>query len=216
MYARDCYKGLKVGRLTLIEPVSWKANDGVIVKGWHCKCDCGNEKDIVTGSIGRTLSCGCFIKEKQQLGKYSGLDKEEGSIYYNLYHAYDRMINSCYDTDDAYFSRFGGNCIKVYYPWRHSYEEFKQWSLSNGYNPEKKMYLVRKKLTDDFSEDTCYWSTTPQVKESNLFTYLGQSKPLEVWAKEYGLSFDLVKKRFNQGLRNIDLFRKEGTPRFFD
>lgn len=32
---------------------------------WHCKCDCGNEKDIATGSLvsGRTKSCGCLHKK---------------------------------------------------------------------------------------------------------------------------------------------------------
>ena len=33
---------------------------------WHCKCDCGNEKDIRRGDLqqGRTVSCGCYGKEQ--------------------------------------------------------------------------------------------------------------------------------------------------------
>ena len=33
---------------------------------WHCVCDCGNEKDVLTDSLtsGRTLSCGCLCRER--------------------------------------------------------------------------------------------------------------------------------------------------------
>ena len=33
---------------------------------WHCKCDCGNEKDIIGSELrnGRTTSCGCYHKEQ--------------------------------------------------------------------------------------------------------------------------------------------------------
>jgi len=33
---------------------------------WHCKCDCGNEKDIIGSELrnGRIVSCGCYHKEQ--------------------------------------------------------------------------------------------------------------------------------------------------------
>ena len=33
---------------------------------WHCKCECGNEKDILGSALksGNTKSCGCLNKEK--------------------------------------------------------------------------------------------------------------------------------------------------------
>lgn len=39
---------------------------GKNVTYWHCKCDCGNEKDIRRGDLqqGRTLSCGCYGREQ--------------------------------------------------------------------------------------------------------------------------------------------------------
>ena len=32
---------------------------------WHCKCDCGNETDVVGGDLrsGRTMSCGCYSRD---------------------------------------------------------------------------------------------------------------------------------------------------------
>lgn len=33
---------------------------------WHCKCDCGNEVDVLGANLrrGATKSCGCYNKEK--------------------------------------------------------------------------------------------------------------------------------------------------------
>ena len=39
---------------------------------WHCKCDCGNECDVVSTALlsGNTKSCGCLKKEKAYFNKY--------------------------------------------------------------------------------------------------------------------------------------------------
>lgn len=36
---------------------------------WHCKCDCGNEVDVITNSLtsGNTTSCGATIHKKKHL-----------------------------------------------------------------------------------------------------------------------------------------------------
>ena len=54
--------GQRIGRLTVLYRI-----DGIINTTWHCKCDCGNEKDILGTSLRKknpTQSCGCLIKEK--------------------------------------------------------------------------------------------------------------------------------------------------------
>ena len=35
---------------------------------WHCKCDCGNETDVVGGDLrsGRTMSCGCLKSANEE------------------------------------------------------------------------------------------------------------------------------------------------------
>jgi 5-methylcytosine-specific restriction endonuclease McrA len=58
--------GLRFGRLIALRPI----RDNKSTK-WLCKCDCGQEKPILTYSLtsGRTQSCGCLQKEitKQKL-----------------------------------------------------------------------------------------------------------------------------------------------------
>jgi hypothetical protein len=54
--------GEKYGRLT---PLYVVGKTSYRVKIWHCKCDCGNFKDIPSTSLtsGNTRSCGCLQKE---------------------------------------------------------------------------------------------------------------------------------------------------------
>ena len=54
--------GQRFGRLTVLNRAP---NHGKVVM-WHCKCDCGVEKDVRGNLLrsGKTQSCGCFHKEQ--------------------------------------------------------------------------------------------------------------------------------------------------------
>ena len=51
------------GKLTVLYKIENSGGAGKKIK-WHCKCECGNEKDIDGGSLrrGLTKSCGCLQK----------------------------------------------------------------------------------------------------------------------------------------------------------
>ena len=82
----------RFGKLIALYPTDKRASGNYII--WHCKCDCGNECDVVSGYLlrGNTQSCGCLVKEKnlekikdltnQRFGKLIALyptDKRSGS-----------------------------------------------------------------------------------------------------------------------------------------
>lgn len=54
--------GQRFGRLEVLYRNGSTKNHQAI---WHCKCDCGNEKDIIGNDLrsGKTTSCGCYRKE---------------------------------------------------------------------------------------------------------------------------------------------------------
>lgn len=59
--------GKRFGRLTVIERVYSKSKrNGEMRAMWHCKCDCGNERDILGSNLmrGLTKSCGCLHNEE--------------------------------------------------------------------------------------------------------------------------------------------------------
>ena len=60
--------GQKFNRLTVLYPLKERKNHSVV---WHCKCDCGNECDVVSPSLvnNKTKSCGCLKKESDRKPK---------------------------------------------------------------------------------------------------------------------------------------------------
>ena len=56
--------GQRFGRWTVMNITNKRTKNRTII--WHCKCDCGNEKDVdaYTLKSGQSKSCGCLNKEK--------------------------------------------------------------------------------------------------------------------------------------------------------
>ena len=81
---------------------------------WRCRCDCGNELDVVAGSLvtGNTTSCGCIIPNF----KHGGCSKSS----YNTWRA---MMRRCYKPQDKDYLRYGGAGITVCERW-HNYSNF--------------------------------------------------------------------------------------------
>ena len=75
---------MRFGRLTALYPVKKDK-----IRKWHCRCDCGNEIDVITGSLirGNSTSCGICVK-KERRKDISG--KQFGS-WLVLHHVYDNM-----------------------------------------------------------------------------------------------------------------------------
>lgn len=59
-------RGIKFNKLTPLYPLKERKKRFIV---WHCKCDCGNECDVIGSHLisGHTKSCGCYQKEKATL-----------------------------------------------------------------------------------------------------------------------------------------------------
>lgn len=72
---RDDLTGQKFGRWTVLYECKERThNRGKI---YHCKCQCGNEKDVPAETLrrGESQSCGCLAKEKAaEIGRRSRID----------------------------------------------------------------------------------------------------------------------------------------------
>ena len=67
--------GQRFGKLVVLNKTESKNNKVY----WHCKCDCGNECNVVGGNLktGNTFSCGCFKKEKISKEKTKDLSNQK-------------------------------------------------------------------------------------------------------------------------------------------
>ena len=67
----------RFGKLVALYPLEERKNGRRV---WHCRCDCGNEKDIIVSNLtnGYTQSCGCLQKEKtSETNRKKGLEGKQ-------------------------------------------------------------------------------------------------------------------------------------------
>lgn len=216
MREKDCYPGLKVGRLTLLCRDTIHVPSGNF-NGWKCKCDCGNVKTIVTSSIGRkTLSCGCLAKEKatERLSKNpeNFSDRYYKSKWYNLYLKWSGMIARCEDPKNRDYPMWGGRGIKVCDAW-HSYENFKDWAISNGYNPAvngQYQSTDRIDVNGGYSPDNCRLTDArvqANNRRSNVRVYKdGAEYTVEQVASIAGVAYETILSRKRLGWSDEELF----------
>lgn len=131
--------GERFGRLTVIEYAGIRHGR----THWFCECVCGNE--IVTSSNslrrGRTKSCGCIRKEHSAAqAKKAGIVRgtqmiKHGLSNTRLYNVWKGMHQRCNNHNNKFFKDYGGRGIAVCKAWEN-YQNFYEWSMNNGYNPQ--------------------------------------------------------------------------------
>lgn len=92
--------GKKFGRLTVIKYMNNSK--------WLCKCDCGNEKIVISGDLtrGHTVSCGCFKKTRLGIETTThGLSKNK--TFQRLYKIWTHMKERCYNKNSPKYKIYG-------------------------------------------------------------------------------------------------------------
>lgn len=145
--------GQRFGRLTVIKRADSRT--------WYCKCDCGNitKADSYQLRHGITKSCGCFHREL-----CGDKHRKHGMTRTRLYRIFYKMHERCYRTTNDNYKYYGGLGVKVCDEWFHNFENFKEWSLQNGYNDE--LTLDRINPAGNYEPSNCRWATWKQQCEN--------------------------------------------------
>ena len=88
------------GELTVLYPTEKRASNGGII--WHCKCSCGNEKDIPGAYLlnGTTKSCGCLSISTESYVIWELLTK------YSIQFETEKTFSGCKFIDTGYSARY--------------------------------------------------------------------------------------------------------------
>ena len=208
----------RFGRLTAMYLVETNTS-GVL---WHCKCDCGNEKDIRSHDLtsGNTKSCGCLAKEGNNL-KHGGARTGK---FERLYRVWERMKERCNNPNSKAYDKYGGRGIKVCDEWL-DYNNFRKWSLLNGYDKDaafRECTIDRIDNNKGYSPDNCRWvdqkAQNNNYSRNRIIEYNGESHNLAQWSEITGLPYYILYNRVRRGYTVEELFeipvggkRKDGV-----
>ena len=173
---------------------------------WFCVCDCGNT-NIVTGQdlrSGKVRSCGCYKLEQQT---------KHGDYNTPLYRVWTSMKNRCNCKTNKWYRIYGAKGVEVFVDWQNDFSKFKSWALKNGY--KKGLTLDRIDVNGNYEPSNCRWITIQEQqynKTTNVYIQIdGVTKTLTEWCKEYKVPITTARQRIKKGLKEINIFVKQGA-----
>ena len=156
-----CFKDItnqRFGNLVALYPIN-KGNsgqDGII---WHCKCDCGNEKNIKSSYLinGQTRSCGCMIK------KSFGEQLVEKILITNLIpYETQKTFDSCRFKHSGVLARFDFYINNQYLIEYDGSLHFQEAVRERGWNTQKAFEI--RKQRDIFKTQWCKDNNIPLIR----------------------------------------------------
>ena len=172
--------GQRFGRLTVLSYAFSKNGQTY----WKCVCDCGNTLITQRSSLirGDTKSCGCYNADKQ---------KTHGMRKTRLYNIWSLIKARCERETCPAYKNYGGRGIKIFLDW-HSFTEFLQWSLNNGYSDD--LTIDRIDVNGNYEPENCRWIPMNEQKYNKRGSLYYFGEPLKLASKRLGISYKLVWK----------------------
>lgn len=200
--------GKRFGRL-YVESISKreKMKSGSVKIYFHCKCDCGNETDVVYQQLksGKTKSCGCYRRDKLT---HDNITHNQSKT--RLYKIYIGMKKRCYNEKSDSYSYYGGRGITICDEWLNSFETFKKWSMDNGYSENKSIDRINVDI--GYCPNNCRWTDLlTQANNKSDNTYLefnGERMTIAEWGRKTGISCYTISKRIRSGWSIEDALTK--------
>jgi hypothetical protein len=128
-------------------------------------------------------------------------EAKRGASRSSLYRRWMAMKQRCYMVSNASFKNYGGRGITVQQSWLESFENFRDWANSNGY--EQTLQLDRIDTNGNYTEKNCRWISKKEnsrnKRQSIFITVDGETNLLCVFAERYGVNRNMVHGRLLLG-----------------
>ena len=187
--------GKRFGRLVVLRYAGVNTSGEAI---WDCCCDCGRSHTVRGYSLrrGDTRSCGCLARE--EASKRATIHGKSSSAEYQIWAS---MKSRCCNANDPDYEYYGFRGIAVCKRWMDSFGAFFE---DIGPRPSPKHSIDRYPDNDgNYESGNCRWATASEQqrnkRNSLAFTFMGESKPLVVWAEQYGIKYQVLHYRISSG-----------------
>lgn len=165
---------------------------------WLCRCDCGTERIVCESHLrnGSSQSCGCTRRDNPNHPK-----RTHGESRSRLYHTWKSIKARCNPKTTVERSQrdYAGRGIRVCEEWENSYEAFRDWALSNGYDDT--LTIERIDVNRGYEPQNCTFipfEQQPVNRRNTLLTVNGVTKTKQEWAGDIGINLRTLSSRLNK------------------
>lgn len=107
------------------------------------------------------------------------------------------------------YKYYGARGIKVCNEWKNSFDEFYNWSISNGYNPE--LSIDRINVDGDYKPSNCRWAdiyTQANNRTDNIYIdYYGEKVTLSNLSKILDENYWCLRSRHFRGWTDEEIIK---------
>jgi len=195
------YIGKTFGKLTVKELTRADSKH----KHYKCECTCGNILEVRRDYLTRKKLPVDSCKDCRNVVNTGQFKPTHGDSKTRFYAIFRGMQDRCSRKSHPHYNSYGGRGIRVIW---NSYEEFKK-DMYESYLKHVRNYgesettIERIDVNGNYSKDNCCWATHFEQSNNlrnNIKVYFndGTEKTLSQVAKEKGLSYSVVYKKYNK------------------
>jgi len=216
MRINECYPGLEVGHLTLLEQTRLQVA-GVNRTAYKCRCDCGKLVTRSVLSLHPGAHCGASFHNRKYYHP-TGISKED---FRKVYTTWYKIRTRCEDPNDKDYKRYGGRGITLCDEW-HDLNNFTKWYWKESNHqilPPKDQSVDRIDVNKGYSPSNCRLLNAVDQsnnKRTNKIVEIdGEKLTYAEAARKYNVKKDTVRWRYQHGKRGLDLVDKHHSQRHY-
>jgi hypothetical protein len=168
---------------------------------WVCRCECGQTRLNNTTDLthGKAKSCGCWKLELAIARLTRHGCSSPSARAQTAYLVWASAKSRCYNKNNKKYADYGGRGITMCDEWRNNFATF-----AKDMGPRPIGYELDRIDNDgNYCPSNCRWANaTEQVRNRRcaiVIEWKGQAKRLPDWADELGLSYSMLKRRYQRG-----------------
>jgi hypothetical protein len=112
------------------------------------------------------------------------------------------MIARCYNKESNGYDNYGGRGIVVCDEWKNSYDSFKAWALSVGYDEGANAFdctIERIDVNGNYCPENCCWKNIKEQannkRTNHIVEYNGEKHTLSEWSEILSIPYTTLQSR---------------------